>query len=396
MIGHAFAGTVHSIAHRVMRGIRLQGLRYLLTAPRNELANPRLRATLMLRAAIARWRDRWSPRQAAAAANPWSDDTLQFFFDLAVSPVTFDMADYLAAAEVERRRRGLGGIVVIIVPGLAEGLRVEEPAYEAVMDRAARQWRLRHIVIPMLALLPSVRGYVVCGSREEANALMAADETHVYPEGYRVFLPRQPASNLIQDQARSGHRIWPLMRATERARRFIAEFLEREARGRKPVVITLRGYRFLPERNSRASDWLAFADDLDASIYVPVFVPDTESAMRPPAVDLSRHVVCEAAIWDLEIRMALYEAAHLNLALMHGPLALCWYNADCRYVIFINMGVAAHNSEAALREHGHEIDASLPFATPFQRLVWAADELAIIRREFAAMVAAIETAAGAA
>lgn len=316
----------------------------------------------------------------------WADDCLQFFYDFAASSITFDFASYLAAAEVERRRRGLSGLVVIFVPGSHDGLRKELPAYEAVIDSAARNWRVRHILLPMLAQLPSVRSYAACGSRAEAQALIADDPALVYPSDYRVFLPRQPPPADIHDSARRGVSIWPMFQATRQGRRLADAFLENRTKGRRAVVITLRNSEASPERNSRNADWLAFADSLDPSLFAPVFVEDTDRAVHRLPEEFSGHIVCEAATWNLELRMGLYEAAWLNTAIMHGPLELCWYNEQARYLVFVPIGTTQVTSPEFLIESGLEVGKDLAFAKPYQRLVWGPDEASAISREFAAML----------
>lgn len=376
-----------AILHKISYGLRTQGLNYLVTAPVNELANPRLPITQYVRSAIISVCDRFAGANAEIPA--CSHDTLQFFYDLAASPVTFDFASYLAAAEIERRQRKLGGIDVVFVLGPKCGVRHELPDYEAAIDVPTRLARLRNILVPMLAFLPSVKSYAVCGSRRQAETMFAAGRNRTHPSDYRVYLPRQPAKKDIFEHARAGLSIWPMLRATDAGKRFVAEFLAREAKGRKAVVVTLRNYDYSPERNSRNADWIAFANSLDPAVHVPIFVHDTETSMREPPADFGQHVVCHAASWNLEIRMALYEAAWLNMALMHGPMELCWYNEQARYLLFMTVGTAAVNTEASLIANGHRLGIDLEFAKPYQRIVWKRDDLPALLEAFAVMEKAL-------
>jgi hypothetical protein len=378
-----------AILHKIGHGLRTQGLNYLVIAPVNELANPRLPITRYVRGAIISVCDRFA---GARAENPaWSDDALQFFYDLAASPVTFDFASYLAAAEIERRQRKLSWINVIFVLGPISGVRRELPDYEAAIDAPTRLARLRNILVPMLAFLPSVKSYAVCGSREHAEAIFAADRNKTYPSDYRVYLPRQPAKKDIFEHARAGLSIWPMLRATDAGKQFVADFLAHQVKGRKAVVLTLRNHDYSPERNSRNADWIAFANSLDLAVFAPIFVHDTETSMREPPADFGQHIVCHAASWSLEIRMALYEAAWLNMALMHGPMELCWYNERARYVLFMTVGTAAINTEASLIANGHRLGIDLEFAKPYQRIVWRRDDLPALLEAFAVMEKALSS-----
>jgi hypothetical protein len=251
---------------------------------------------------------------------------------------------------------------------------------------------LNHIVLPVLRLLPSVRSTVVCSDRREAELHVPVDPNSIYPPTYRPWLPRQPHSADVRERARAGARIWPLLQASVHARRMIAEYLAAAPLGdRRLIVITLRDYAYMPRRNSQTSAWSAFADKLDSSKYVVVFVPDADAALDPPNV--LRHRTLPGAALDPDLRLALYEAAWLNLAVMHGPMELCWYSEGARYLLFVNVGAAPQNQESSLVAARFEIGKPLPFATEYQRIVWQSDDLETIEREFGAMARILERGA---
>src|SRR5215471_1085970 len=124
------------LLHKIIFGLKAQGLRYLVRAPVNELARPRLAATRLLRGAVTSVGDRF-PRSHTTGMG-WAEDCLQFVYDLNVAPVTYDFTSFLAAAEVERRLRGLSAINVIFILGQFAGVRQELPEYESTVDHHAR------------------------------------------------------------------------------------------------------------------------------------------------------------------------------------------------------------------------------------------------------------------
>src|SRR4029077_19656372 len=85
---------------------------------------------------------------------PAADRTLSAFHDLKVSPITFDCLWFLAGADLDRRRRGLDKVHVVIVPGPYEGVRRERDDYEIVVDPAKRSERIGNILIQACPLLP--------------------------------------------------------------------------------------------------------------------------------------------------------------------------------------------------------------------------------------------------
>jgi hypothetical protein len=370
------------LARKVLYGLRTQGVRYLWRAPRNELVHPRLAVTRAARATVISVVD-WV-KGSKQDTDTLFEDCLVFAYDLSVAPVTFDFASHLAAAEIERRLRKLDGIAVVMILGPHHGVRQELPDYEATLSPAARRWRVQNILVPLLSLLPSIRGHVVCSSRKDAEALLPASPSRLYPTDFRLFLPRQPLNRVVFEHARRGVPIFPMLRASDRAREFVREFLDATAAGRRAIVISLRDSPNTPQRNSRLSEWCAFAQSLDRKIYAPIFVLDTDAAMRARPRDLDREIICEAASWSVEIRMALYEAAWLNMAIMHGPMELCWFSETARYLLFYQP-LADTNQIDLMRDNGQPLYGNLEFAKPYQRIVRQGDQLCVLQQAFGEM-----------
>jgi hypothetical protein len=316
--------------------------------------------------------------------------TLFLFYDLQVAPITFNVIDDLIAAELMRRRLNLADIHVVIVPGRNEGLRWEDAEYDVAVDRATRYWRLYNIVIASFPLLPSCSGYTLCSSRQQATDIQRAWSAAVYPEGYTVALPVPPLRRLLTERARAGEKVFPGFVTPTEAMRFMRRRLEVLCGARRPVVLTLRGYGYMPQRNAQPEIWAEFARSLDPERYIPIFVPDTHAIPEPiPEVLKGFAMMPEVAV-NILLRMALYECAWLNMANMHGPMALCWYNERCRYVIFQAVGTAPQTSREALETDGYVLGEQLPWATSLQRWVWEKESVDNLRYHFAEMEKLIE------
>lgn len=374
----------------VGRNLRRGGLGYLLRVPRNEMRNPRLALTKTIRTNLIRLVQHLTP--PAKAPERWSDDSLIFVLDLGVAPVTFDLVSYLAGAELERRRRKLTRLFVVFIPGADQEVRHELPEYDSAITLPMRQSRVRNVLIPLLTLLPSISGHILCASRADAERLLPTDATRLFPEDFRVWLPRMPEKRVVHDRAAGGDATWPLLRATERGRQIVEEFLRRASPDHEPIVITLRESATARGRNSQIEEWAAFAQTIDRSRFTPIFVHDSEAPIDARPAALAHETFCEAARWNIEVRMALYEAAWLNLAVMHGPMELCWYNERTRYLLFLEIGADLTSSEDSIREGGLSIRRDLGFANRFQHIVWQADTADIIRRAFDEMTERIDAA----
>jgi hypothetical protein len=332
-------------------------------------------------------------RQRAAGVADVEPRTLYGFYDLQVSPITYDAAWFVALADRERRRLGLDSVHFVVVPGNLNGLREERSAYDAVVDLESRRWRLHHIVIPLFTLLPAGAGFTLLPTRRAASVLRAAARAHVYPASYEPGLPVGHHPSELLDAGRAGETGLAPLRSPVHARRLVEQWLAPRLDGRRLVTITLRDYGFMPARNSDQDAWMAFARRLEPDRYLPVLVLDTERALdsRPPA--LARLEIFGEASWDVAIRLALYERAFLNLGVNNGPLLMAAFSASARFLVFkMITPTVPQTTEEFMTRLGFVIGEQLPFAGPFQRLVWEDDRLGVIEREFRAMVSRIEAA----
>jgi len=136
---------------------------------------------------------------------------------------------------------------------------------------------------------------------------------------------------------------------------------------------------------------MMFAKRLDPTRYLPVFVLGTERTLDPRPAPMEGFEVFSEASWNVGLRMALYESSYLNLGVNNGPLFMCVMDSRTRLLVFkIITASVPQTTEEFMSQLGFKIGGQLPFATPFQRLVWEEDTLQVIEREFAAMVALID------
>ena len=319
-------------------------------------------------------------------------NTLYYFYDLDVALVTYDVVDSLVLAELERRRRGCDSVYVVLVPSRQTGLREEGGDSDTVVDGSSGRWRLHHLVIPAFALLPTCSGYSVCRDRRQATLFRLLMAGEVFPPSYWPAFPLCLFRMPILDAARRGVPIFPMLRSPEQSLRYVRRWLNSRAGARKVITITLRDSKHEPERNSNLAAWAEFARELDPDEWAPIFVLDTDSAMDPLPKAIRDFAVFHEGSWNLALRSSLYELAYMNLALVHGPTELLWYNHRCRYVIFVPRDDSGQTAAApdAMAAQGFIEGESLPFATPFQKWVWEPDTSEAIRREFAQMRTVIE------
>jgi hypothetical protein len=385
---------------RLVLNVRTQGLAWLRSRLDEELTVPRTGAgkkfhALSRRALGAALVVPRHVRHWLAGRFPDAAVTLFAFYDLKVSPITFDFLWFLVGADLHRRRSGLKSVHLVIVPGPYDGLRREREDYEQVIDAMARQARIYNILAQSARLLPSCAGLTVAASRAEASALRSAIACNVFPTNYEPLLPVHPGPGECLDAARCGDKKIGALRAPAAELRGANRWAEVHGGDRRLVTISLRNYSYMSARNSNIPAWAEFARSLDSSRYVPVFIPDTDDTIRGMPRELNGLLTLPEAAWNVALRMALYERAFLNLGVNTGPMGMCWLNERTRYAsLKMEAATVPQTTLDYFRELGFEPGGSLPFATSVQEWVWEDDTSDAIKRTFERLVERIENQLG--
>ncbi|MFN4284030.1 MAG: hypothetical protein ACK4NA_15450 [Alphaproteobacteria bacterium] len=337
------------------------------------------------------WIPFWHRVFSRAGFNDYNKYVLNVYYDLDLYPVSYDVAYFLVAADIERRRLGLSKMHVIFARFSAEEYGDYDAGTNSVVDTHSRDWRFRNLAVAIPALLPATTGVTVCVNRAQAKECLARSY-HLFPSTdsspwRREDLPaiyRQVVGGLRLTDGNGLH-------APQQALRYVQQWIDRHAAGRRLVVITLRQYQVDPDRNSNLEAWIAFARSLDTAVYAAVFIPDTDHVFDRSREALDEFLVFEPAAWNVELRMAIYERAYMNLMVNTGTGMLCALNARCSYIMFKLLVPNVHlASETTIRNQGFVPGENPRFALPHQKWVWEADSFDIIRREFDQMRAALD------
>lgn len=224
-------------------------------------------------------------------------------WDLSVCPPTYDIHTFLAEAEFRRREIGATWIDLVIQPGPIGGFRYDDlpPNY------GARVGMLYRVNVGMARLMPSVRNIEIL---KERRAIEAGD---IIPEGWTV---ERPIHHYGPSYLKRSEKIF---HATEAAKAFVQRY--RQGKKRPYVTITLRGASHWSQRNSDLGEWAKAASWLRLKGYDVEVIPDTESN-EPNLFS-----------WDLDMRLALYEGAVLNLGINNGPTCMWWF-CGVPFIIF--------------------------------------------------------------
>jgi len=329
--------------------------------------------------------------------NKKQSDVMYAFYDLQVSPPTFDILKFILFAEKARVDAGCESLHIIIVPGPDAGFRIgnlESYIRDGAMnyDNEALEWRLRNILVPCCWLMPTCKNLTVSKSREEIQSLESTLVKNIFPSGYKVKSPKEQYSLRYINEAVSNGANLPSIQATPWARNVVMDWITKNAGNRKVITITLRESKYELPRNSNLDAWGAFARNLDNNLYYPVIIRDTEVGLEPLPSQLNGLVIFHEAPWNIEIRVALYELSYLNMSVNNGPAALCVFNELIRYLRFKMVTSVGATTERHFRVHGLEPGSQFRFAKPYQRIVWEDDSYDVLVKEFEKMCTVISQA----
>lgn len=308
-----------------------------------------------------------------------TSEILYCFYDMNVSRATYDILGFLCLAEVERQKRGLRAIHIVVVnPDNCEFSQ----ARWGIINKQEHEWRMMQILVQCCTLIPATKGVTTTASRAEALHLSQLAQ-QVFPKNYTV---REPVAcyefDRVFEQVRLGREVqW--LRANAQAKDYVQNYLAHiNPEGLPVVVVTLRDTPSKPRRNANTTAWYAFLSTLDRQHYCPVLLPDSDNAWQPPFAALDCAVFPEAA-FNVQLRMALYELCFVSMGVNNGPMHLCALNACCQYLMFKQVVEDyPHSSTASFEQRGFNIGEDFPGAKSGQKFIWADDTLEVIQKAF--------------
>lgn len=319
------------------------------------------------------------------------DHTVYAVYDLAVSPITFDILQFLQCAEMYRRYIKFSRLNIVFVLGPQRQYRRATPKDELV-SIPDKYWRLRHIHMEAAWLLKSCTGVNVFVDRAEAQRLLAGlADIQIFPPKYKLTEPTWMfmVVNVLQMFERT--KMSPIVfEASESAVGSVDRWIEHNGLTKPIVALTLRHSSYESDRNASVADWVAFARDLRDRGYDPVFVPDIDQAFIANTDDYRTEF---PHYWpgpvNMELRAALYRRAHICMSDNGAAAFIHHWMPNCHSVIFQPPskipGVFRKTREGQAgieRVLGIKVGQQLPYCSPTQRLAWVDDTYDNLVAEF--------------
>jgi hypothetical protein len=281
---------------------------------------------------------------------------LTAYYDLAVSPPTYDIVAFLSHAENCRQVAGADKLRVTILPGPRAGFRNDRLWPHDIAMRIRMRDR---VAVPMAAMLPGAE-VEVCDARPSRGPVANSIGWQQRLYGFKVHL-----AALLRG-------VRPL-----RPKGSGGAGLAGARKISNLVTITLRECEHWERRNSDLEAWHAAALAIRGLGYTVAIVRDA----RYSGVRFGDFSSDSQASHDLEMRGRLYRAAALNLFVNSGP---AWFAValDAPVMIFklVVEGLMPTVSASYFAACGLPPGRQLP--APHQQIVWEDDTLAAIFSAF--------------
>lgn len=304
---------------------------------------------------------------------------LYAFYDLEVSPATWDICKFLVLAEKRRKEYRCDSLNVVIVPAINRFRKGDLEIYQKYGDynEDYMEWRLRNILVPCCWLI-GAKGVIVCSEREEAQTIITGLNGMLFPDLYTIAKPTQA---FLDGWVQLEEGELPSLSASPQAKVYVSKWLKERGGGRRVVTINLRETDYEPVRNSNIVEWDKFYHWLNGyheKKYMPLVIRDIEKSF-----ELNSFATYPEISWNVELRQALYELCYLNMFVTMGQATTALYDKSVNTLVFkMISSTAGATSERFLRGNLLEIGGQWRHCTPNHKIIWDDDKFEVIKTAF--------------
>jgi tetratricopeptide (TPR) repeat protein len=320
--------------------------------------------------------DLQSPANSRGLIGVSSQETLYAFYDFRAAPVSFDVMTFLVEAERTRREKGLKRLHVIFVTPSNLDDHIEK-----LFDVEHARWRLNNVLLPSCRLIPSIHNVTVCDIDDLAMWISSLSPDNIFPKKYTLEIPLPAVQNGLTVVAGNLGKSCQFIEASPQALTYARQWIDARANGRRSVPITLREAPMLPDRNSDPTVWAEIARRLDGAGYFPFIIRDIDHALEVLPAEFDGIKSCPEAVFNIELRNALYEESYICAFVANGPATACFYNRNVQYLYVVTGDWLAANPPT-FNKSGIGFGRTPPFANHFQKWIWSEQNADMFMDEF--------------
>lgn len=311
--------------------------------------------------------------------------------DFATFPLSFDVLNLMAVAELYRRRIAADAVDLACVCDWSEPVFGHDRK-DASGDPVSQETLIHNLCLEGARLLPHPGSIHFFTDRVEFERYLASrpGQTSFVPQGYSPrgpsYISRRGAPPVygmrsLVDGSYSTDED-PLLRPDEDSVNLVRRWLDALPPATGPTIsITVRDYTRSPARNSATGEWRKLIESYGSSGIRFVIVPDYFKLFQPTGLEAPGVTVFEAAALSLGLRSALYRSADLNLFVGNGPATIAYIDHAVRFLTF-KMVTDEPSSSLEEIEFQHTLgpENPLPWFGSDRAIVWEDDTFETMRR----------------
>jgi len=305
--------------YKIFEKVRKQGIRWFYWRLKQEFFNPTVPYLKVTVDYLLKFKNFLNNSKK-------SSDHLYAIFDLEVSPITYNIGEYLCAAELEAKRLKKNGIVLIIVPEKNKKRKYLNE-YEKIISEEGFKWRVDNIIVQVARLHAACKGISILPDRLTIKHLV--DKHDIFPKLYDgTNLRYADLSKLYAAKPNS----FEGLRAAEQGKKYVKQYLQSISVNTKIVTIIIRDYSYDKVRNSNQEEISKFIEYLISRKFQPIVIPDTDSAFDTK-LNIDSKYIFRDGCWNVGLRIALYELSFVNIFGPGGAACIMLFNPLCSCIL---------------------------------------------------------------
>lgn len=307
----------------ILNKLKNRGIRWFLWRCKQEIFNPSFLGVKKILDYVLKIKKRLKK-----GTRNEKDEYLYAIFDLEISPITFNIGEFLCASEIEAIKVNKKGIVLIVVPAKNKNIDYISD-YEKIISAESAKWRIDNIILQVARLHLACKGVNFLPNRSGIKKILDSYDT--YPNLY-------DGTNLryadLSDLYLSKPYTFSGLRASEQGKRYVRQYLDSIGVEKKIVTLIIRDYEYDKARNTNQEELSKFIDYLIDKDFHPIVIPDTDSAFVTK-MSIDQKYIFRDCCWNVGLRLALYELSLVNIFGPGGAGCIMLFDSACSS-IFIN------------------------------------------------------------
>lgn len=291
-------------------------------------------------------------------------EVITAYYDMKVAPITFDFCNFIIAAAAYAIAKGRPDFDLVVIADAFRNLTPREQAYTLV----ERKWRIWNLITEIVKIAPNIADFSLL-QRPPASFKSNSYPPNFHPTGSNAIAYNKMPVIKLHSMGIDVR----MFKASDYAKRAIDALIPNI--GKKLIAITLRKSLIDSSRDSRLPDWIEFIKMLETRGYQVVIVPDQDDALGQRELNKYGWHVIDVASMSLDLRLAIYERAHMNYVTNGGMVdILVFTKAPFKWFSVIVEGHTMARAEY-YTSMGMEYGSKYPWLDDNQEMLWIPDSL---------------------